>query len=105
VYARAGFMVQTILMDNEFEKVKNHIQLAHLNTPAAKEYISKIKRLVLVIKEHCHGIIFTLPYTCIPQTMLIHLLHHVVMCLINFSVAKRYFRSIQSTRDNSPPQT
>ena len=32
VYARAGFMVQTIVMDNEFEKVKDHIQLAHLNT-------------------------------------------------------------------------
>ena len=32
VYARAGFRVRTILMDNEFEKVKDHVPEANLNT-------------------------------------------------------------------------
>ena len=81
-------MVQTILMDNEFEKVKNHIQLAHLNTLAAKEHIREIERRIRVIKERCRGNICTLLYTRIPQIMLTHLLHHVVMWLNNFPVAK-----------------
>ena len=53
VYARAGFMVQTIVMDNEFEKVKDHIQLAHLNTIAASEHIGEMGRQIRVIKEWC----------------------------------------------------
>ena len=88
VYAHVGFMVHTILMDNEFEKVKDCIQLAHPNTLAAKEHIREIERRIRVIKERCRGIICTLLYTRIPQIMLTHLLHHVVMWLNNFPVAK-----------------
>jgi hypothetical protein len=86
IYARAGFTVQTILMDNEFEKVKDHVLHATLNTPAASEHIGDIERRIRVIKEHCRGIICTLPYTHLPQIMLVHLLHHVVMWLNNFPV-------------------
>ena len=35
VYAHAGFQVQTILMDNEFEKVRDYIPTVNMNTPAA----------------------------------------------------------------------
>jgi hypothetical protein len=35
VYARAGFTVQTVLMDNEFEKLKDHVPMLDLNIPAA----------------------------------------------------------------------
>ncbi len=35
VYARAGFQVQTILMDNEFEKVQDYIPTVNMNTLAA----------------------------------------------------------------------
>ncbi len=51
VYMQVGFTVQTILMDNEFEKVKDHVLLAILNTPAASEHIGKIERCIRVIKE------------------------------------------------------
>ncbi len=51
VYARAGFTVRTILMDNEFEKVKDHVPEANLNTPAAAEHIGEIERKIRVIKE------------------------------------------------------
>jgi hypothetical protein len=87
VYARAGFTIQTILMDNEFEKVRDHILDATMNTPAASEHVGEIERKIRVIKERSRGIICTLPYTRLPQQMLIHLLHHVVMWLNNFPVA------------------
>jgi hypothetical protein len=67
VYARAGFKIQTILMDNEFDKVKDHVAYAILNTPAASEQVGDIERRIRVIKEHCRGIKCTPPYTCLPQ--------------------------------------
>jgi hypothetical protein len=88
VYTRAGFMVQTILMDDEFEKVKDQVSLAVLNTSVAAEHIGKIERRIRVVKERCRGIICTLPYTRLPQQMLIHLLHFIVMWLNNFPVSR-----------------
>jgi hypothetical protein len=85
-YARAGFNVHTILMDNEFEKNRDYVN-ATLNTPAASEHIGEIERRIRVIKERCRGIICTLPYAKLPRVMLIYLLHHVVMWLNNFPVA------------------
>ena len=87
VYARAGFTVRTILMDNEFEKVKDYVHQATLNTTAAAEHVGDIERRIRVVKERCRGIICTLPYTSMPRIMLIHLLHHVVLWLNNFPVA------------------
>ncbi len=43
VYACAGFTVQTILMDNEFHKVKDHDPHVNMNTLAATEHIGKIE--------------------------------------------------------------
>jgi hypothetical protein len=87
VYARAGFTIQTILMDNEFEKVKDNIPMVNLNTPAAGEHNGEIKHHIRIIKEQSQGIICTLPYPKLPQQMLIHLLHFIVMWLNNFLVS------------------
>ena len=51
VYNRAGFTVQTILMDNEFEKVRSHLHDTTLNLPAAGEHVGEIERRIRVIKE------------------------------------------------------
>ncbi len=40
VYAQAGFAVRTILMDGEFEKVKDELPSLICNTTAAKEHVS-----------------------------------------------------------------
>jgi hypothetical protein len=87
VYACAGFTIQTILIDNEFDKVKNHVSPVNMNTPAAAEHIGKIEPCIQVIKERSQGIICTLPYLKIPQMMLVYLLHFIVMWLNNFPPA------------------
>jgi hypothetical protein len=76
VYAQAGFTVQTILMDNEFEKLRDHVPMLALNIPAAGDHIREVEQCIWVIKE-C-------PYSCLPQQMLIHLVHFVTMWLNNF---------------------
>ena len=87
VYTRAGFTTATIIMDNEFNKVKDHLPQINLNTSAAGEHVGEIERRIRVIKERARGIICTLPYPRLPQIMVIHLLHFIVMWLNNFPVS------------------
>jgi hypothetical protein len=87
VYAHAGFTVQTILMDNKFNKVKDNVPHVNINTPAAAEHIGKIECRIQVIKERSCGIMCTLPYPKLPQMMLVHLLHFIVLLLNNFPPA------------------
>jgi hypothetical protein len=79
VYAREGFQVQTILMDNEFEKVANHVINVVMNTPAGSEHITEIEPQTGVPKERAHDILCTLPYPNLPQQILIQLLPFIVM--------------------------
>jgi hypothetical protein len=38
-------------MDNEFEKVRDHLHSITLNLPAAGEHVGEIERRIWVIKE------------------------------------------------------
>jgi hypothetical protein len=84
VYARAGFTVQTVLMDNEFGKIKDHVPMLDLNIPVASDHVGEVERRIRVVKERARGLARTLPYPCLPQQMLIHLIHFVTMWLNNF---------------------
>ena len=44
VYVRAGFTIRTILMDGEFEKIKDLVPRLECNTTAAKEHMSEAER-------------------------------------------------------------
>jgi hypothetical protein len=55
-----------------------------LNIPAANEHVGDIERRIGVVKERLRCIVCTLPYAKIPQIVLIHLKHFVVMWLNNF---------------------
>jgi len=84
LYARGGFMVGTILMDNEFEKLRPLIPGININTTAAKEHVPEIERRIRVIKERGRALLNTLPFTKMPQIILIELIYHVVLWLNAF---------------------
>ena len=44
LYARGGFQVGMVLMDNEFEKLKNLVPILAINTTAAKEHVPVVER-------------------------------------------------------------
>jgi hypothetical protein len=71
---RAGFVVITILMDGEFEKVKNCLPNVECNTAAAKVHVSEAKWAIRTIKERAQGLIPTLPFKDIPQRMMIEII-------------------------------
>jgi len=62
LYARRGFQVGTVLMDNEFESLQNLVPIIVVNTTAAKEHVPEIECCIRLIKEQGQGILNTLPY-------------------------------------------
>jgi hypothetical protein len=78
LYARGGFQVGTVLMDNELEKLRNLVPILVVNTAAAKEHVLEVENKIRLIKEWGRGILNTLPCKRMPRLMLIELVYHVV---------------------------
>ncbi len=47
---RGDLRVRTVLMDNGFEPVREHVPSVDMNTPAAAEHIAEIERRIRYIK-------------------------------------------------------
>ncbi|KAL7461451.1 hypothetical protein ACHAXS_001871, partial [Conticribra weissflogii] len=55
LYARAGFVVRTILVDGQFEPLKNHLFNVVVNTTASSEHVGEVERCLRVIKERARA--------------------------------------------------
>ena len=86
VYKRAGFVVRTILMDGEFEKIRAHLPTLECNTSAAKEHVSEAERTIRTIKERTQGILATLPFLHLPRQMKIEFVYFIMLWLNVFPV-------------------
>ena len=86
VYTRGGFVVQTMMMDMEFEKLVDLLPNVTINTTAAREHVGEIERKIRVIKERARGTMNTLPYPQLPRLMTIELMHFCVMWMNAFPV-------------------
>jgi hypothetical protein len=84
LYACGGFQVGTVLMDNEFEKLRKLVPILAINTTAAKEHVLEAKCKIRLIKERGRGILNTLQFKKMPRLMLIELVYHVVLWLNAF---------------------
>ena len=69
IYSTAGFIIQTTMMDMEFEKLRPLMLHVALNTTAAQEHVGEIEQKIKVIKERARGTFNTLPYKKIPRVM------------------------------------
>ncbi len=86
IYIRAGFIVQTSMMDMKFEKLGNMLPGITLNTTAAQEHVGEIEKKVRVIKKSARGTISVLPYKILTNLMIFELMHFCVMWLNSFPV-------------------
>ena len=86
VYKQAGFVVRTILMDGEFEKIRPLLPNLECNTTAAKEHVSEAERTIRTIKERTRGLLATLPFSHMPQQMNIKCVYLIVLWLNAFPV-------------------
>ncbi|KAL7463249.1 hypothetical protein ACHAXS_003633 [Conticribra weissflogii] len=83
VYARAGCTVQTILIDRQFEPLKQQVEHTSL------EHIGEIEHTLRVINEHARAITSGLPYQRMPKRILIELINFVVFWLNAFPAKNR----------------
>ena len=51
LYAQGGFIVNSALMDKEFDTTKEHVLFLQINTTAAREHMGKIERKIRTVKE------------------------------------------------------
>ena len=50
-YAHRGFVIDLVLMDMEFGKVREKLEIIEVNTTAAREHVREIERQIRLIKE------------------------------------------------------
>jgi hypothetical protein len=81
VYSQGGFVVGTILADNEFELLRILLPILAVNTTAAKQHVLEVEMRIRLIKERGRGILNTLSFKKMPQIILIELIYHVVLWL------------------------
>jgi hypothetical protein len=86
IYGMAGFIMQTALMDMEFEKLKDKLLNVILNTTAPREHVGEIERKIRVVKERARCTTGILPYNILPKIMIIELMHFCVMWMNSFLV-------------------
>ena len=55
VYARGGFVVRLVLMDMEFEKIKDEFDRVEVNTTAAREHVGDIERVIQFLKDRARA--------------------------------------------------
>ena len=55
IYARGGFSICIIMMDREFEKIKEveGMELLDINTTAARDHVREIERGIQYLKQRC----------------------------------------------------
>jgi len=97
-YARGGFTVNLILMNQEFDKLDGALGLVEINTTAAREHVGEIEQDIRTLKERCRTICSTLPYQTLPKQLVVHLVYYVAMCL-NCIINKQGISDVLSPRE------
>ena len=84
IYARGGFKVRTIMMDMEFEKVKDQLGMVEVNTTAAREHVGEIERGIRFVKERARCVVTSAKRVGIHylhKQIVIRLVYFVTMCI------------------------
>ena len=87
IYTRGGFLVRVVLIDMDFEKVSDDLELVQVNTTAAREHVGKIDQVFRVVKEQSRSVIVNLLFKSLKKTVK-RLIYFVVLCLSGFLVTQ-----------------
>ena len=79
-YAHGGFVVNLMLMDQEFEKIKDVMPLVEVNTTAAREHVPEIERRIRTIKERVRATTSQFPFDPVMFLVLIHTVYTICLC-------------------------
>ena len=82
VYARGGFIVRLVLMDMEFEKIRDNFDKVEVNPTAAREHVAEIERGIRHVKERGQCVISDLRaagFQFLHRMIIVHCIYFVIM--------------------------
>ncbi len=82
LYARTSFILIAVMMDQEFDKIEDKIEMVEINTTAACKHVVDIECFIQTIKEYSQALVSDLPYSIPPTTS------HNTPCLLCRAVAQ-----------------
>jgi hypothetical protein len=77
-------MIETALMDHEFECLRGDLPELNLNTSAANEHVPDVERQIRVLKERSRAIRSTLSFKAIPRRIIIELVYYAAFWINAF---------------------
>ena len=80
-YARGGFVVNLMLMDMEFDKIKDVLPMVEVNTTAAREHVPEIELRIWTIKERVRSVISDFPFNPVPMLVLVQTVYTICLWL------------------------
>jgi hypothetical protein len=94
LYACIGFIVRVIMMDQEFDRVKEACDMVEINTTVAHKHVGEIKWFIRTIKERSRTLMSDLLYNILPRQITILLVYFAVLWLNSLpaaaGVSKKY---------------
>ena len=81
MFSRGGFVVNFMLMDMEFDKIKDVIPMVEFNTTAAREHVPEIERHIMTIKERVRSVTLELPFNPVPMLVLVQTVYTICLWL------------------------
>jgi hypothetical protein len=82
-----GFIVKVMMINQEFDKIKDAIKMVQINTTIACKHIGNIEQFIRTIKERSQALVLDLPYKVLPCQVAIHLVYVAVLWLNSLPVA------------------
>ena len=101
MYGRGGFVVNFILMDQEFDNIVDQMEMAIVNTTAAREHVTDDERGIRYMKDSGRCTVAELRrivITCLPKQMIIHIVYFAVFWL-NAPPATNGISEVHSPRE------
>ena len=87
LYAKGGFQVKVVLMDKEFDKIRDAVGHLEINTTAAREHVAKIERQIRTVKERMRcgtSSLLSCGIKHLHKQIVIHLVYDVTLKLNSF---------------------
>ena len=88
LYAKGGFQIKVVLMDKEFNKIKDDVGHLEVNTTATREHVAKIERQIRLVKERTQcttAALLSCGIKYLSKQIVIHLVYYVTLWLNAFS--------------------
>ena len=77
------FVINTVLMDQEFNKIVDEVPKLEINTTTARENMGEIDCAIRTVKERSRAVVSYQPYTILTKHIVIHLVYFSVLWLNN----------------------